>query len=225
LIGNVASTAREYLERTAADACLLQELWLRAEKRAGGAAARAKCSLSSAGSTSAGVGVDVPSHLGLALPRHEPDIDIIASRMQVRGMGAICNFGVHLVSTYLWCSEGLSLRNLDVLQCVAQVLQRLRGPWLVGGDFNLEPALLQQSGWLGLVRGVVHAPAGATCDGGTYDYFVASRSLSAGGAEDIYSLGCWYQSSFAIALMVTGCTPQIASALLGCSHNIWCSFA
>ena len=48
---------------------------------------------------------------------------------------------------------GLSPANLDLLQEVAGLLEQLEGPWLIGGDFNRTPELLQESGWLQLVRG------------------------------------------------------------------------
>ena len=46
--------------------------------------------------------------------------------------------------------EGLSQRNLDLLQCLAGVLARLQGPWIVAGDFNMVPDTLRSSGWLAL---------------------------------------------------------------------------
>ncbi len=187
LNGNAASTAQTYLQKTSADACILQELRLRASEceQAERTAAWAKWSLSAepaadtdAGSTSAGVGVAVRSHLGLAMPRRLLDFEQLHSRVQVRWMGALCRGGLHLVSVYLWTSEGLSQRNLDLLQCLAGVLAAIRGPWLLAGDFNVPPESLRESGWLTLVKGVVHAPAMAACKGRVLDYFVCSRSLS-----------------------------------------------
>ena len=187
LNSNVASTAQAYLERTAADACLFQELRLRPSgcEQAERTAARGKWSLSiepavdtEAGSTSAGVGVAVRSHFGLALPRQAVEDDAMRSRVQVRWMGAVCRGGLHLVSVYLWHTEGLSQRNLDLLQCLAGVLRQLRGPWIVGGDFNLTPDMLRTSGWLFLVNGVLHSPGVATCKGRQIDFFVTSAALA-----------------------------------------------
>ena len=48
----------------------------------------------------------------------------------------------------------------------------------MAGDFNLEPSLLRQSGWMQLVKGVVHTPAQPTCGLKTYDFFVSSASLA-----------------------------------------------
>ena len=187
LNGNVDTTALAYMDRAAADACVFQELRLRPQacEQAERTAARSGWSLSveaavdtAAGSTSAGVGVAVRSHLGLAMPAAPLHFDELRSRVQVRWMGAVCRGGLHLVSVYLWCTEGLSQRNLDLLQCLAGVLSRIRGPWLVAGDFNMTPDMLRASGWLTLVKGVVHAPEVATCKSRVIDFFVSSRSLS-----------------------------------------------
>ena len=192
LNGNIMSTAQDYLERTAADVCFLQELRQSAQQceQAERNAARSHWSLSAepaadtaAGSTSAGVGVAVRSFFGLSLPRQAMDYELLRTRVLVRWMGAVCRGGLHLVSVYLWTAEGLSQRNLDLLQCLAGVLAGLRGPWIVAGDFNVTPDVLQSSGWPSLVCGVVHAPCTATCNGKVYDYFVASASLSSAVAK------------------------------------------
>ena len=82
------------------------------------------------------------------------------------------------MSVYLWCSEGLSTRNLDLLQTVAGALVELNGQWLIAGDFNMPPDVLRQSGWLNVVRGAIHAPDAPTCNGKTYDFFVSSVCLA-----------------------------------------------
>ena len=68
--------------------------------------------------------------------------------------------------------------NLDILHSVAAAITELEGPWLVAGDFNMETSLLRQSGWLELVKGVLHVPASPTCGLRTYDYFVSSTTLA-----------------------------------------------
>ena len=49
---------------------------------------------------------------------------------------------------------------------------------IIGGDFNAVAENLVACGWLSLVRGVVHAPASATCNGKRYDYFITSSSTA-----------------------------------------------
>ena len=93
----------------------------------------------------------VRSHIGMALPAGVLADDASGPRLCVRWMGGFFRGGLHLVSLYPWCTEGLSTRNLDFLQNVAAVLARLRGPWLIGADFTVTPDVLSSSGWLRLV--------------------------------------------------------------------------
>ena len=229
--GNVDSTAQSFLERTAADACLLQELRLsaRQSEQAERTAARSQWSLSiepaadtAAGSTSAGVGVAVRSHLGLAMPRQPLEFENLKSRVQVRWMGAVCRGGLHLVSVYLWTSEGLSQRNMDLLQCLAGVLSRLRGPWLVGGDFNLTPDMLRASGWLSLVNGTVHAPGVATCKGREIDFFVTSASLSPAVVAVVLIEDSDTSHHSAVRLLLRAAPSRPQGPLLGGSMQVCC---
>ena len=67
---------------------------------------------------------------------------------------------------------------LDLLGDVGAALNSLSGPWILGGDFNNTPAALLETGWLGLVNGVVHAPTKSRCNDKTHDFFVVSRNIS-----------------------------------------------
>ena len=95
---------------------------------------------------SSGVAVAVLGHLGLAHPLKLLSPDADATRICVRWLGSVCRGGLHLISVYLRDSEGLSQANLDILHSVAATISELQGPWLIAGDFNLEPSLLRQSG-------------------------------------------------------------------------------
>ena len=106
LNGNCFTTAQTYLGRTAADACLLQEMRLSAAncEQAERTAAHDGWTLTvrpamdtAAGSTSAGVAVAVRSHFGLARSPGMPTIEIDLSRVIVRWLGAVCRGGIHLV--------------------------------------------------------------------------------------------------------------------------------
>ena len=114
---------------------------------------------------SSGVAVAVRGHLGIAHPLKPlaPEADF--TRFCIRWLGSVCKGGIHLISIYLSDAEGLSQANLNILHCVAAAISELQGPWLIAGDFNLEPSLLRQSGWLQLMKGVVHAPVQPTCAG------------------------------------------------------------
>ena len=86
--------------------------------------------------------------------------------------------GLHLGSLWLRDSEGLSAANLLILQEVAVVLKQISGPWVIGGDWNLTPAVLRSTSWLNMVGGMIVAPNEATCNGSVYDFFVVSKGLA-----------------------------------------------
>jgi len=90
---------------------------------------------------------------------------------------AVRRGGLHCGSVYLKDAAGLCEHNLLVLQEIAVALRQLRGPWVLGGDWNLTPDVLQSSGWLDVVHGVVVAPTAPTCFSATYDYFVVAEEL------------------------------------------------
>ena len=68
--------------------------------------------------------------------------------------------------------------NLDMLQSLAAVLSTLKGPWVIGADWNCTPEQLEKTGWLRLVRGKICAPTLATCMERTIDFFVISEDLA-----------------------------------------------
>ena len=90
-------------------------------------------------------------------------------RTQHSGVGAVdWGGGLH---------SGLSKRNLDLLNGVAQLIASIDGPWVVGGE-------LRASGWHDIVNSTIHASAATTCNGRVTDFFVASRCLD----EAIYGV-------------------------------------
>ena len=177
-----------YLGRSQADFCLVQEfreadtMAIQAKQRAatrkGWRLAVTPAVCTAKGSISAGVGIAARSSYGMV----EHDIGELPAcaegRIAACHVGAVCRGGFHVLSLYLWHSEGLTARNLELLQTLAQAISRLRGPWLLARDFNITPQELSASGWLQLVRGLVHAPQAPTCGRKTYDVFVTSSSLA-----------------------------------------------
>ena len=185
--GNCALAAQSYLERTGADACLFQEMRVRTANcpqkersatRDGWSLTIGPAINTVAGSTSAGVAIAVRAHFGIARSPYTPPCDIDTSRIIVRWVGTLCRGGVHLISVYLFFGEGLSCRNIDLLQAIAGVICELRGPWILAGDFNITPQDLISTGWLQLVGGTVHAPSLPTCNGRVIDFFVTSATLA-----------------------------------------------
>ena len=86
--------------------------------------------------------------------------------------------GVHLGSVWMKDSEGASATNLAILGAITEAISALRGPWVLGGDWNMSPEELVATGWPLVVDGVVVAPGLPTCHDKVYDYFVVSRGLA-----------------------------------------------
>eukprot|EP00974_Lingulodinium_polyedra_P080416 7790470-Lingulodinium_polyedra.AAC.1 len=61
---------------------------------------------------------------------------------------------------------------MALLEAAATAFRALRGPWVLGGDWNIAPATLIASNWLRKVDGVLVAPELPTCNANAYDYFV-----------------------------------------------------
>ena len=124
---------------------------------------------------SGGCVVAVPR--GRGITPHDAVKDGFRHRFHIAWTSSFLKGGIHIGSVYLRDSEGLSADNLTILQEVAAVVSQLRGPWVLGGDWNMTPQLLETTNWLRMVQGVVVAPTAPTCNGSTYDFFVVSAGL------------------------------------------------
>ena len=97
----------------------------------------------------------------------------------MKHIGAVCKGGIHFGSCYLHCNwEHNRAFNLDLLQCISAMTATLRGPWILGGDWQCTPDELRSTGWLRIVKGVIYAPEAPTCGDRVIDYFVVSESLA-----------------------------------------------
>lgn len=123
----------------------------------------------------------VKSHVGLARPSviTEGVLGLEPSTFGLRRIGAVCPGGLHAGSCYLTSAVGVTAPcNLRLLEAIAFVLTKLKGPWWLAGDWNCTPQDLTDTGWLQLVGGVVVAPASPTCNGKVYDFFVVAQQFS-----------------------------------------------
>ena len=92
---------------------------------------------------------------------------------------AVCKHGIHVGTAYLQDCIGPSAPpNLKTLDYIASVLSIIRGPWVLGGDFNCTPQQLYDTGFPELVGGVIQAPQDSTCGAKIYDYFIVSKDLA-----------------------------------------------
>ena len=135
------------------------------------------CGWGEKGGPSAGVAVAARRHIGMAKVPDMVSSGELEHRFCVRWTGSTMKGGLFIASVYLYSSELLSSRNVRLLEEVARVLLALPGPWVLGGDFQMEPKLLIQSGFVRLAKGVLAAPSKPTCQGHVIDYFVVSESL------------------------------------------------
>ena len=224
------------LKRSTADAVLMQESKIHSEAKLESARKDArKCgwnsSLSLAHRTAAergsgGCTVAVQRGTGITPCADSTIPDGMRHRMHFAWSACACRGGVHLGSIWLRDSEGLSADNMMLLEQVAAVLQQLRGPWILGGDWNISPELLTSSNWPRLVDGVVFAPNAPTCHTSTYDYFVVSsglapavaavRRIDDGGFEPHWPARLLLRSGARRALKRELVRPQKVPALLPC---------
>ena len=124
-------------------------------------------------------GCIVGAKRGIGIAGHEHVVsEAIKHRCCFAWVSAMLKGGVHFGSIYLKDLVGMDDTNMAILQEVAAAITALKGPWILGGDWDLEPHVLQGSGFLRMVRGTMVAPALPTCNGKTYDYFVVSERLA-----------------------------------------------
>ena len=101
----------------------------------------------------------------------------IEGRFATAWVGGVVPGGIHCGSLYCKDGEGFGCLNSPLLGGVAAAMECLKGPWIIGIDFNMTPAELEESGWLEKVGGIVLAPALLEPDDRVIDYFVVAERL------------------------------------------------
>ena len=141
--------------------------------------------------SSGGVAILVRDNPLVGLGRVPGQPQVIAQGRMVAGLvNAIGNLTLVVYSGYLYESEGLSERNFQLLQAVAENAKGHALPWVLGADFNMPPDRLQQSGFLAKAdAAIVHTKLLiGTCFQAvvptTLDYFVMCSKL-AGAVKDV----------------------------------------
>ena len=173
------------LPTSSADVLLIQETKLASAEGVQKPARRGKsfgwnCAASSAHRTAAdraSGGCAVASKRSIGIAGHAHVTEGFRHRMHLAWVGGVMRGGVHCGSIWLRDSEGLSSENMLILDHAAASLGKLKGPWILGGDWNLTPQVLLESNWLEVVRGVIVAPRHPTCNGKVYDFFVVAEGL------------------------------------------------
>ena len=62
------------------------------------------------------------------------------------------------------------------MQCAGALAKILRGPWVITGDFNVNPCALKQ--WALDNRATIHLSTAPTCNSNHYDFFIVHRSIT-----------------------------------------------
>ena len=135
----------------------------------------------------AGVMIAVPSRMGItylpelmkwgASPTESP------GRLCVGYVKTCRKHGIAVGSVHLWVAEGPSNRNLTILSRFGAPMAVAGQPWVLGGDFNMEPHELMSTGIITKLKGhLVYDMSEGTCRGSTgnysvRDYFIVSESL------------------------------------------------
>ena len=167
--GNCWNTTAEYLTKTAADFVAVQETTTledsiadteQAARNKGWKTAMSPSILTQAEGKSAGTAICCRTHIGARKPFADECSDkMVRARFQMKHFGAVCKGGIHFGSYYLHCNwEHNRAFNLDLLQCISAMIATLRGPWILGGDWQCTPEEFRSIGWLKIVKAVIYAP-------------------------------------------------------------------
>ena len=139
--------------------------------------------------SSGGVAIFVRVHFGLRRPAIPAGLGFFDASLAVleagRALLAVADLpgthGLVLACVYLHIGEGMSSRNAGILERLGVAVVALASPTVIGGDFNFEPAVLECSGFIEQLDGVLVVPESYTCSSGStskLDYFVVGRHLS-----------------------------------------------
>jgi hypothetical protein len=104
-------------------------------------------------------------------------------RFAIARIGCLLKHGIVFASLWLYPGEGLSQRNLDLLDAVGKVLRGTALPFVLAGDFNVSAACMAETGWVEAVGGIIVTPGEAfTCispfSSSAIDFFIIDARLS-----------------------------------------------
>ena len=107
-------------------------------------------------------------------------IELCKGRVLALFHSGIAPGGTLIISVYLHTGAGLTQENWQILSTIGQWLTSQALPFVIGGDFQVEPAQLEDSGWVRAIGGFVVAPQLATVTPShrVIDFFVVSRDLA-----------------------------------------------
>ena len=188
------NSARARLKETPADIVCVQEHRKRSDEleeatrlacRAGWKAAYDPALATVANGSSGGTGVVARDWVGTraadALPA---EVEWPPThRFSLRWVDAVVKGGILVASVYLETGSGYGGANIGILNMIGQVLRAYARPFILGGEWQMDQAVLAASGWLRAIGGTAVAPADEqfTCvssrSASTIDYFVVADAL------------------------------------------------
>ena len=150
--------ARRILERSSAEVALIQETRIddvelcrqteQAARGYGWNVSMSSAHRTAANSTPGGVAVATRRGIGMANSAAAHIPDLYQYRLTCGWVVGALRGGFHAVSIWPWPSEAMSERNCNLLQAAAELVLSLRGPRIIGGDWNLNPSQLLDAGRL-----------------------------------------------------------------------------
>ncbi len=118
-----------------------------AVKQLGWKLADSEAAVGDGGGSSAGTAIAAPRGIGWAPAANNDRWDwspaLQPGRITAAWLEAGTKCGLLTVSLYLWTGEGLSSRNLRLLEHALVVASRHGSPWIIGADFNVPPDILR----------------------------------------------------------------------------------
>ena len=97
-------------------------------------------------------------HIGMAHVESDIPADL-KPRLTATWVGALIKGGCTFICIYPWTVEGLTDRNASLLNVLVQLVRSITGPWIVGGDWNMNPEVVTEAGWPARLKGVIYAPS------------------------------------------------------------------
>ncbi len=164
-----------------------------AAKAVGFKLAPSEAAVGTGGGPSAGVAIAVPLHRGWGAI-HGPCWDLSPAGSPGRLVGAWVQAGPRGgfigLSMYLWTSEGMTSRNISLVEAALGVASTCGCAWVIGADWNVTPKELREAagGMMDRAGAVVRAPSEATCHPAVgrprvLDFFLVDARMAAAVSE------------------------------------------
>ena len=102
-------------------------------------------------------------------------LDWVAVKVRMKGIDVV------YVALYMTCGIGPTGVNIKKMKEVMEFILWVNLPFVIMGDWNMAPEMLQQTGWVKKMQGEIMLPKGvqSTCSTGSLlDYAVASNTLN-----------------------------------------------